>query len=59
MQMVLESLSAIESLAVLPVADGPHAALDIERQISEDVADPVGWVVENVLPRLDRRSGHP
>ncbi len=53
MQMVLESLSAVESLDVLPVAIGPHAVLDVERQIPGDVADPVRWVVENVLPRTD------
>lgn len=65
MQMVLESLSAVESLDVLPVAIGPHAVLDVERQIPGDVADPVGWVVENVLPRVtedhaarDTRSHH-
>jgi hypothetical protein len=52
MQMVLESLSAVENLDVLPVAVGPHAVLDVERQIPGDVADPVGWVVENVLPRV-------
>lgn len=52
MQMVLESLSAVESLDVLPVAVGPHAVLDVERQIPGDVADPVGWVVKNVLPRV-------
>src|ERR1017187_6147506 len=31
MQMVLESLSTVESLDVLPVAVGPHAVLDVEK----------------------------
>jgi hypothetical protein len=52
MQMVLEALSAAESFDVLPVAVGPQAILDVERQIPGDVSDPVKWVVEHVLPRV-------
>lgn len=51
MQMVLEAVSAAESFDVLPVAVGPHAVLDTEREIPGDVSDPAKWVVEHVLPR--------
>jgi hypothetical protein len=51
MQMVLESLSSIADFRVLPISVGPHAVLDMERQVPADVSDPVAWVVENILPR--------
>jgi len=53
MQMVLESLSSVDDFNVLPVSVGPQALLDVERQIPGEVSDPVGWVVEHVLPRAD------
>ena len=50
MRMVLESLYSINNLNALPVAVGPHAVLDVERDIPGEVTDPVAWVEAYVLP---------